>query len=116
MATVCEHLGSSTVVNLTNNLVGDMKCNNCQTRDEVLRSLHKMTPSDLACPTCGNEREMNLVYKIEGHEDWIDRPMADLGIPALAILFAYNGDEAAYFELSGDAPKGDFWDAGSRVA
>lgn len=115
LTTVRKQLGDNAVLNLANNLVGNMTCRECQTQDFALRPLNKMTTAELACPTCGDEREMELLYKIEGHEKWLDRPMVDLGISPLAILFANDGDRWGYFELSGDAPSGGFWERGSRV-
>jgi hypothetical protein len=41
-------------------------------------------------------------YKIRGTEDFLDRTLADIGVPAFDILIARTSDQAIGLELSAD--------------
>jgi len=43
-------------------------------------------------------------YKLRGDEAFLDRPLAQLGVPAFDILSARVGGRLIGLELSGDAP------------
>jgi hypothetical protein len=54
------------------------------------------------CPDCGGRREMRLSHRISGDEDFLDKPLAAIDIPPLAIVRGRNGNQRLYLELTGD--------------
>ena len=46
---------------------------------------------------------MQTFYTIKGTEDFANRPLSEIGVPAFDILIARNKDRAIGLELTGDA-------------
>jgi molybdopterin/thiamine biosynthesis adenylyltransferase/DNA-binding transcriptional regulator YhcF (GntR family) len=98
----CADLGLNAVIELDQELVTKLECSTCHTVEEVLRPLSEVTLEAGNCPTCGNLREASMTHVITGEEPFLHRTLASVGVPALHIIRAHNGQEYRFYELSGD--------------
>lgn len=107
-----DHLGSDAVLELSEGLGRDfvtyLICPRCATATPVYRPHHSISWAGGLCPACGQPRQPELVHAFSGDEDFLDLPLAAIGIPPLHIIPARSGPEYAFFELTGDA--GTFFD------
>ncbi|MEX2162559.1 MAG: ThiF family adenylyltransferase [Anaerolineales bacterium] len=95
-------LGSDAILELDEELVLSLNCLNCNTTEQVLKPLSDVTFEAGHCPTCGQMRDVNLTHTISGDEDFLERTLSSVGVPALHILRATNGAEFRFYELTGD--------------
>jgi len=98
----CADLGLNAVIELDQELITKLECPNCHTVDEVLRPLSAVSFEAAHCPTCGILREATMTHLITGDESFLHRTLASVGVPALHILRANNGQEYRFYELTGD--------------
>jgi molybdopterin/thiamine biosynthesis adenylyltransferase len=77
-------------------------CRQCQTRSEVFQALGRLSGKDAACPQCGEPRDAELTHAFDGSEDFLDRPLAALGVPIYDIVRGRDGMNAQHFVLDGD--------------
>jgi adenylyltransferase/sulfurtransferase len=98
-------LGSDAVIELDQELVLSLSCPQCGTREEVLEPISKVGFNRAHCPACGLLRETELSHTITGDEDFLDRTLSTLGVPALHILRAFNASEYRFYELNADLPE-----------
>jgi hypothetical protein len=90
------------VLELDQELITKLECSTCHTVEEIVRPLSEVTFEAGHCPTCGNLREASLTHIITGDEPFLHRTLASVGVPALHIIRAHNGEEYRFYELSGD--------------
>ena len=58
------------------------------------------------CPHCkGVRREVVTFHAIRGEEDFLDRPLAQVGVPPFDIVVARGAGRSIGFELGGDAER-----------
>jgi adenylyltransferase/sulfurtransferase len=95
-------LGPAAFVELGRDMICALQCAACDTDDPFYSSLGKVTQSHGRCPRCGQMRAPKLYSTIRGDEPFLDRTLADLGIPEWDIVSARNGEAAAAYEFAGD--------------
>ncbi len=98
----CADLGMNAIIELDQELITRLECPNCHTVDEVLKPLNDVSFEAGHCPTCGILREATMTHTITGEENFLHRSLASVGVPALHILRANNGQEYRFYELTGD--------------
>jgi adenylyltransferase/sulfurtransferase len=98
-------LGPEAIIELDQELVTSLECPTCHTREEVLRPLTSVSFESAHCPTCGVLREATMTHTITGGESFLHHNLASVGVPALHILRALNGQEYRFYELTGDLPE-----------
>jgi adenylyltransferase/sulfurtransferase len=95
-------LGPDAVLELDQELVLSLHCNQCGTREEVLQPISLVGFNRAHCPTCGVLRETEMTHALHGDENFLTRTLASVGVPPLHILRAYNTEEYRFYELHGD--------------
>ncbi len=95
-------LGKDALIELDQELITKLECPNCHTVEEVLRPLNDVSFEAAHCPTCGLLREATMTHTITGDENFLHKTLASVGVPALHILRANNGQEYRFYELTGD--------------
>lgn len=95
-------LGPDAVVDLGRELVAELACPRCDTRELVLTTVSRVTEKGARCPTCGTVRDPHLTHTIAGDEPFLDRTLASIGIPPYDILTGRWGLETAHLLLAGD--------------
>ena len=70
----------------------------------LFASLGQVPAGKSFCPWCPDtRRDVRTFYKINGNEDFLDLPLARIGVPAFDIVVARSGGKAQGLELGGDA-------------
>jgi adenylyltransferase/sulfurtransferase len=95
-------LGSDAVLELDQELVLSLECRGCETSEVVMQPLSEVSFDAAHCPSCGHVRQVEMTHVIVGDEPFLHRTLANLGVPALHILRAHNGEIYRFYELSGD--------------
>lgn len=95
-------LGPEAVIELDQELILALECQNCQTRERVLQPITEVSFEAAHCPNCGTLRETHMTHTITGEEAFLNRTLASIGVPPLHILRAYNTQEYRFYELTGD--------------
>jgi adenylyltransferase/sulfurtransferase len=98
-------LGSDAVIDLDQELILSLECSTCKTKEKVLKPISQVSFQAAHCPVCGNLREIQMTHTITGDEPFLQLTLANVGVPALHILRAYNSEEYRFFELTGDLPE-----------
>jgi adenylyltransferase/sulfurtransferase len=96
-----ERLGPGARLEFARELLRALHCPACGARERCLRPLASVTEEDAVC-RCGARRIPELFHALEGDEDYLDLPLARLGVPPWDVLCGRSGDRAVGFELSGD--------------
>jgi len=97
-----ERLGPETVLEFDGELVVSMHCPDCGLETQVLKKMARLSDGAFVCLNCGGRRDMKLMHRIDGSEEFLSSTLSDVDIPALGIVRARNGVERIYFELTGD--------------
>jgi molybdopterin/thiamine biosynthesis adenylyltransferase len=103
LAHVRRAMGSGAIVELDHDLLVGFDCVAGHTTTEPPRPAAAVGESAAACPACGRTRWPRLTHRLSGDESFLDRTLAELGVPALQVLAGCRGGRRRYFELTGDA-------------
>ena len=107
-----ERLGPATELELARDVLEKMTCPTCGREEPMFISLGKATADLAACPHCpGAQRDVATFFKIRGSESFLDRPLAQIGVPPFDIIIARSAARSIGLELTGDAPAvlGPLW-------
>lgn len=97
-------LGVDAIIELDQELVLSLECQQCQLVEEVMRPISQVSFDAAHCPNCGLVRQIEMTHAILGEEPFLDHTLTALGVPPLHILRAHNGQEYRFYELTGDLP------------
>ena len=104
LAEARRQLGPTAELELPRDVLHKMVCPACHAEEELFVSLGKVTSDKAACPSCGAaRREVATFYKVRGTEPFLDRTLAQIGVPPFDILIARTSDRAVGLELASDA-------------
>ena len=95
-------LGPTAVVETNQDLLESLFCTNCNEEERLLNSLGKVTERQATCPGCGANRTPRTYHTIDGREEFLDRTLAEIGIPVWEILGARSGLTQRFYEFAGD--------------
>ncbi|MFN2145121.1 MAG: ThiF family adenylyltransferase [Anaerolineales bacterium] len=95
-------LGLDAVIELDQEVVLELECLGCSTKEAVLKPMSQVSFESAHCPNCGAMREVNLTHLITGEEEFLHHTLASIGVPPLHILRVNNGEEYRFYELTGD--------------
>lgn len=104
LAHVKSRLGATAALDLPHEILLSFRCPACQTVAEVFRPLGSVSESQAACLECGRERQVETVTSIQGSEAFLDRTLAQMGLPPFEIITGRHEFSCIGFTLSGDAP------------
>ena len=77
-------------------------CPKCDVHRDCFTSLGKLTVKQAECPECGTMREPALTHSLNGSEDYLDKTLAELGLPLYDIVTGRAGWEMKHFLIAGD--------------
>jgi molybdopterin/thiamine biosynthesis adenylyltransferase len=99
-------LGAEAQVELSRDVLEKLVCPACGEAEPLFVSLGKVTADQAQCPRCDAAvaREVVTFDKIRGTEPFLDRTLAEIGVPPLDIVIVRGGGRAIGLELSADAP------------
>ncbi len=99
-------LGPAAELELARDVLEKMVCPACGVAEPLFVSLGRVKSDKAKCPSCGAAtREVVTFFKVRGTEPFLDRSLADIGVPPFDILIARTGDRAIGLELTADAPQ-----------
>ena len=95
-------LGAQAIIELDQELLTSLDCPVCHTSEQIFLPLSEVSFEEGHCAVCGTLRDTTLTHTITGQENFLHRTLASIGVPALHILRANNGEEYRFYELTGD--------------
>jgi adenylyltransferase/sulfurtransferase len=95
-------LGGAAVLETSQDLLAALECPKCKTEEPIFASLGKVTERQGRCPTCGEHRVPKTFHTIDGSEAFLDRTLAEIGIPRWDVLAARSGMERRFYEFARD--------------
>jgi adenylyltransferase/sulfurtransferase len=98
-----EVLGPMAVLEFPREMIEKFVCPNCACEEAVFRSASRVRASQALCPGCNVRREVVTFFRAAGDEAFLDRSLAEIGVPPYDIIFAAGADRMIGFELSADA-------------
>ncbi|HET6248278.1 MAG TPA: ThiF family adenylyltransferase [Tepidisphaeraceae bacterium] len=119
LALARHHLGESAELELARDVLEKLVCPRCHREEVLFASLGRVPAEKAICPHCPDgRRDVVTFYKIRGNEKFLDRTLAEIGVPPFDILTARTRDRAIGFELAGDAAEvlGPAINAGRQVS
>lgn len=103
LALARKMLGPDTELEIARDMLEKLVCPNCHAEQLMYVSLGKVKADAAPCPHCGTRRDPVTFFKIRGNEPFLNKTLADIGVPPFDILIARGGGQSIGFELSGDA-------------
>lgn len=99
---VRECVGPKAVVEFHREMCSRLYCPECDRRTDYFGSLGKLKVSQAECPVCGAMRDPELFHSLSGAEDYLDRTLADLGVPPYDIVTGRQGWDMKHYLIAGD--------------
>lgn len=99
---VRSDLGPDAVIETSADLLASLSCPDCGQEEPVFASLGKVTEQQGRCPRCAGHRVPNTFHTIDGRESFLDRTLAEIGVPPWDVLAGRRGMEQRYYEFAGD--------------
>jgi len=96
-------LGADAVIELNNDLLSGLTCEKCGTTDPWFASLGHVSEQQGRCPKCHAHRAPEMYHTIDGTESFLDKTLAELGVPSWDVLIGRQGLEQCFYEFAGDA-------------
>jgi adenylyltransferase/sulfurtransferase len=104
LAEARKRLGDSAELELARDVLEKLVCPKCGKEEQLFASLGKVSANQALCPSCPDvRREVVTFYKIRGNESFLDKTLAEIGVPPFDIITARTRDRAIGLELTGDA-------------
>lgn len=105
LAEARRRLGPDAQLELSRDVLEKLVCPSCGHEETLFASLGRVGADKAICPSCANvRRDVVTFYRIRGNEGFLDRTLAEIGVPPFDVLIARAGDRAIGLELGGDAP------------
>lgn len=102
LAIAREKLGPEAIIDFHRELVVNFKCEKCGTEEQVYKLLGQLSEKEARCPGCEEIRIPRMTHVIQGNEDFLQRPLSQLGVPPLDIITGRHGMDMIHFEFTGD--------------
>jgi molybdopterin/thiamine biosynthesis adenylyltransferase len=102
----CAYLGEGATLELAREVLEKLVCPKCKREEQIFASLGKVKADLALCPHCQDTRREVVTFNtVRGTEQFLDFPLAQIGVPPFDILIARDasGTRAVGYELAGDA-------------
>ncbi len=99
---VQSQMGEDAVLELDFDLVVEFECVKHHPPTQVLQPVSQVKESSALCPICGSFRWPRQTHIFTGNEKFLDKTLAQIGVPVLHMLMGKNSNTHRYFELAGD--------------
>lgn len=99
---VRRDLGPSAVVETNADLLASLRCPQCEAEEPMFMSLGRVVEEQARCAACGAHRVPEIYHTIDGSEPFLDKTLAEIGIPPWDILGGRDGMKQCFYELAGD--------------
>ena len=99
---VRSDLGADAVIETSTDLLASLSCAACGEEEPVFASLGKVTEEQGRCPRCNRHRAANTFHTIDGRAPFLDRTLAEIGVPAWDVLTGRRGLDQRHYEFAAD--------------
>jgi hypothetical protein len=99
---VRSDLGCDAVVEFNHDLLSGLHCANCDEFETLLASLGKVTEARGKCSQCEAPRTPHIYHALQGNEPFLDRTLAELGVPPWDVLAGRAHSSQRFYEFAGD--------------
>jgi molybdopterin/thiamine biosynthesis adenylyltransferase len=96
-------LGGETVIELYHDVLSKLQCPNCNTSEEKLVPIGRVTEDEAKCPVCRTVRIPHFMQILDQKCGLLDRTLASIGVPPFDIVTATREKKQVHFFLDGDA-------------
>ena len=97
--------GQSLEIELNRDILEKLVCPKCKREEFCYESLGKVKADRAICPDCKSRRDVVTFNKIRGNEPFLDRTLAQIGIPPFDIVTIRATGRSIGLEFSADASK-----------
>jgi len=97
-----SEVSAEAVVEFHRELCTRLYCPKCDQYEDYFRSLGKLSAKEAECPHCETMREPDLTHSLNGTEDYLDKTLAELGLPPYDIITGRAGWDMKHFLIAGD--------------
>ena len=91
--------GGNCQIELNRDILEKLVCPKCKKEELLYVSLGKIKADRAICPECKTRREVITFDKIRGNEPFLDRPLAQIGIPPFDIVTIRAGGKSIGIEF-----------------
>jgi molybdopterin/thiamine biosynthesis adenylyltransferase len=98
------NLGDLALLEFNHEILLSFHCPTCQKSEDVFHALGSVPEHDARCPNCERMREVKSIQSVDGSEGFLDRTLAEMGVPLFDYVVGRRGLTQVAFELSADAP------------
>ena len=102
LALVKDRLGENAVLDFGRDMIVSLSCGACNKTQAIFKQMGQVTEAEGRCVDCGEMRSPEIIHSVTGDENFLDLTLTEAGVPIFDILIGRNGQEALYFELTGD--------------
>lgn len=96
-------LGEGAVIEMNNDLLSGLTCEKCGSIQPWFASLGHISEQQGRCPNCQAHRIPQMYHTIDGTEPFLDKSLAELGVPPWDVLTGRRGLQQCFYEFAGDA-------------
>lgn len=97
-----SHLGGTVVLDMPGEMVTELRCNACGTREPFFRLLDAVGDGEANCPGCGALRVPTVVAECEPGVRFASIQLGKLGFGILDVIAARNEEQTIGIEISAD--------------
>ena len=91
-------------LDFSRDVIHRLKCPKCGVAEELFAPVGSVPAGRGRCPADDTPREVVALHSFNGTEDFGDRPLAELGLPAFDVVVARSRKAELPLLLAGDAP------------
>jgi adenylyltransferase/sulfurtransferase len=102
LAMAREKMGADAVVELERELIVGLRCAPCGRYEQRFARLSQITEDEAKCPKCGMIRDPEMTHAFYGHEDWLGKTLAEIGLPHYDVVTFRSGLEMEPYLLAKD--------------
>ncbi len=96
-------LGPGAVIEFNQDILTAFSCPRCGTTEQVFRPRGSVSENAALCPTCRELRQPVVAGSISESDPFLERTLADFGVPPFDIVAVRRGMERIGYEFSADA-------------
>ncbi len=77
-----------------------LQCPHCGQHQEMNQLWGRVPESERICTSCGTARLPEVIHTVDEHSAYLDRPLADLGVPSGEVLAVHGSGQLVFYEVS----------------
>ena len=105
-ATIGGGKPEETQIELNRDILAKLVCPQCKMEESVYQSLGQVKADRAICPACKTvRREVVTFNMIRPADPFLDRPLAEIGVPAFDIVTVRTPTKSIGIEFTGDSEK-----------